>query len=107
MPALIFYLILGYFGFQYFFGDESGCDKYASKYSCSYVEEKASYNVYYWHQVHKGDPNDELYIGTVKGLSACRNLAVNYSLSINSQWNNRSYICILMKDGMSMEKHQL
>lgn len=107
MGKLILLAIIGYFGYQYLLGDESGCDKYASKFSCDYVENKASYDVYYWHSVENNNPADEKYIGSATGLNSCQNFAVNYSRSINAPWNNRSYICVLKKDGKNMEKHRL
>ena len=90
-----------------FIGEESGCEKYASKFSCSYVEKKASYDVYYWRNVHDGNPQDERYIGSVKGLSQCQDLAVSQSRVLHERWNERSYICMLVKDGKNLEKHRL
>ena len=107
MGKVILFMIVGYFAYQYFLGDESGCDKYASNFSCDYVENKASYDVYYWHNVQDGNPNDEKFIGSVIGLSACQSFAVNYANSISARWNSRSYICVLKKDGRNMEKHRL
>ncbi len=96
-----------YFLYVTFLGEESGCNKYASKYSCSYVEQKANYDVYYWFNVSDGNPEDEKFIGSTIGLSACKNLAMRYASSNNQLWNNRSYICVLKKDGRNMEKHRL
>lgn len=101
-----------FFGFFYFFystflGEESGCDKYASKYSCTYVEKKANYDVYYWFNVSSGNAEDEKFIGSVVGISACKSLAISYANRHNQQWNDRSYICVLKKDGRNMEKHRL
>ena len=107
MGKVILFLFVGYFTFQYFLGEESGCDKYTSKFSCEYVENQASYDVYYWHNVENGNSNDEKFIGSVTGLSSCQNFAVNYARSVNARWNNRSYICVLKKDGRNMEKHRL
>lgn len=107
MIRLIVFVIIGYFSYQYLFGIESGCEKYASNYSCDYVENKASYDVYYWHNVHLGDTNDEKFIGSVVSLQSCKSLAMRYANSIHERWNNRSYICILKKDGKNMEKHRL
>ena len=105
MGKIILLIILGYFSYQYLLGDKSGCDKYASKYSCGYVENKASYDVYYWHNLN--NKSSEIYIGSTIGLSACRDSAVDYINSINARWNNRAYICVLMDDGNSVEKHRL
>lgn len=107
MAKLILIVIAGYFAYQYFLGEESGCEKYSSKYSCEYVENRASYDVYHRHNVENGDGNNEKFIGSSVGLSACQNFAISYANSINASWNNRSYICILKKDGRNMEKHRL
>jgi hypothetical protein len=103
---ILFFLIVGYFSYQYFLGDESGCDKYSSKFSCDYVENKALYDVYYWHNVESGNTNDEKIIGSATGLNSCQRFAANYASSINARWNSRSYICVLKKDDMNMEKHR-
>ena len=96
-----------YFLYSTFLGEESGCDKYASKYSCSYVEKKANYDVYYWFDVSAGNAEDEKFIGSTVGLPACKSLAMSYARSHNQRWNDRSYICVLKKDGRNMEKHRL
>ncbi len=90
-----------------FIGNDSGCEKYASKFSCSYVENKASYDVYYWRNVSDGNAADERLIGSVTGLANCRNMAISHASAINERWNERSYICMLKKDGRNMEKHRL
>jgi hypothetical protein len=105
---LIILVIIGYFVYTNFFGEESGCEQYVSSYSCDYVEKKAQYEVWYWFNVGEDNPNDDRYIGTTNGLSSCRDLAVSYH-RINESfrpWNSRSYICVLMKDGKRMEKHR-
>lgn len=107
MFRIIFLLVIGYFIYQLFLGVESGCDKYASRYSCDYVENKALYDVYYWKNVSRSNPSDEIYIGSVTGLSSCEASAISFGRSIGERWNNRSYICVLKKDGRSMEKHRL
>jgi hypothetical protein len=106
MLKFVIFAVIAYFVYTNFFGIESGCEEYASRYSCDYVKSKASYDVYYWQNVRRGDPSDEKYIASVTGLSACRSSAVSYARSINEEWNNRSYICVLKKDGRSMEKHR-
>lgn len=106
IKTLVFFVII-YFVYTHWFGEESGCDKYASKYSCSYVEKKATYDVYYWHRVYDGNPDDEKYIGSVIGIRECLSLAQSYAYRIHEPWNDRSYICMLKKDGMNMEKHRL
>jgi hypothetical protein len=90
------------------FYDKAGCEEYASEYSCKYVIEKATYEVWYWLDVGENNPADEKYIGTAVGLSACRTLALAYYGQHESfrPWNDRSYICALMDDGRRMEKHR-
>lgn len=106
MLKVIIFAVIAYFVYSYFFGVESGCDEYASRYSCNYVKNEATYDVYYWRNIQRNDPSNEKYIASVTGLSACRGSAVSYARSINEEWNNRSYICVLVKDGRSMEKHR-
>jgi hypothetical protein len=103
----ILLIILAFFVWKNFFGDESGCDRYASKYSCEYVEKRATYEVYYWINVSDGDERDNKYVGTTVGLQSCRDMAIGYSRSVKDRWTERSYICALMKDGNRMEKHRL
>lgn len=105
---LIILAIIGYFVYSNFFGEESGCDRYASNYSCEYVEKKAVYEVWYWTNVEANDPKDDHFIGTAIGLSNCRDRAISYHRAKESYkpWNSRSYICVLMKDGKRMEKHR-
>jgi hypothetical protein len=97
-------LILFYY---YFIGDESGCDKYASRYSCSYVVEKADYAVFYWKYLPNDNAENEIFLGNTKGLQSCRNLAATFAAQIEESWNERAYICVLVKDGNYMEKHRL
>jgi hypothetical protein len=106
MKAIIL-IIIGYFVWTHFYGEESGCDKYASKYSCDYVEKKATYEVYYWINVSDGDEKDNKYVGSTVGLLNCRDMAVRFSNSVKDRWSDRSYVCALMKDGNRMEKHRL
>ena len=103
----IILLIIVYFVWINFFGEVSGCDKYSSKYSCDYVENKATYEVYYWINVSDGDEKDNKYIGSIVGLQNCRDMAIRYSNTIKDRWSERSYICALMKDGNRMEKHRI
>ena len=86
---------------------KNGCQSYASQFSCDFVEKDATYNVYYWKDISKEDPNDEVLIDSVKGLSNCRSAAINYSNQLGKKWNDRSYICMLVKDGKNLEKHRL
>ena len=69
-----------YFVYVTFIGNESGCKKYASKYSCSYVEKKANYDVYYWFNVSAGNAQDEKFIGSAVGIYDCKNLAEFYTI---------------------------
>jgi hypothetical protein len=106
MGKLIFFGIIAFAIFRLFVSDETGCETYASRHSCDYVLNKATYDVYYWFNVSDGDPQDEKLIGNATGLPACRDLAVNYANKHNQRWNNRSYICVLVKDGDNLEKHR-
>lgn len=106
MLKVIIFAVVAYFVYANFFSIESGCEEYASRYSCDYVKNKASYDVYYWRNLKRNDPSDEKYIASVTGLSSCRSSAVSYARSINESWNERAYICVLKKDGRSMEKHR-
>lgn len=83
------------------------CDKYASDFSCGYVVDRAEYEVFYWRNLQDDDPNDDRPIGRVVGLRACKDTAIRYSAAINEPWNERAYICILLKNGAYMEKHRL
>ena len=99
--------IVAYFIYAKYFGEESGCEKYASKYSCNYVINKASYDVYYWKYLPNEDPANEVFIGHTVGLDSCKNIAINYSVQIREPWNDRAYICILVRDSGYQEKHRL
>jgi hypothetical protein len=105
MKAIIF-IIIAFFVWSNFFGEESGCEKYSSKYACNYVEKKATYEVYYWINVSDGDEKDNKYVGSTVGLQNCRDMAIGYSNAVKDRWSERSYICALMKDGSRMEKHR-
>ncbi|WP_288987190.1 hypothetical protein [uncultured Sphingopyxis sp.] len=97
-------LLMG--GVYWAFSSGGGCDKYASKYSCSYVEKKAEYEVWYWRHLERDDGADETYIGRAKGIRMCEDNARAYAASIGEPWNYRAYICVLMDDGHRMEKHR-
>jgi hypothetical protein len=103
----IFGIACLYLVYTNFIGEESGCDKYASKFSCSYVEKKAAYDVYYWRNLSNGDDKDEKLIGSSVGLSRCRDIAISHANYIHERWNERAYICMLVKDGRNLEKHRL
>ena len=106
MFRIILALVVGYLIYENFWGEESGCKEYASRYSCDFVINKASYDVYYWKNLQDNDPNDNVLIASVIGLSACRDSAISYARSIRERWNLRAYVCVLKKDGKSMEKHR-
>lgn len=103
----IIFLVAAYFIYVNFFGEESGCEKYVSKFSCKYVIEKADYDVYYWKTLFNDNPDDEQLIASVKGLVECTNKAIEHSKLVNEKWNERAYICMLLKDGNNLEKHRL
>jgi hypothetical protein len=80
-------------------GDE--CTRY-SDFTCSEIE-KATYNAYFYF------PNDqEYYLGTVDGLSACQESAYGYAVSKNlSHSSGWSYICCMQAKGSECyEKHK-
>lgn len=83
-----------------------GCDKYASDYSCSYVENEADYEVWYWKNVENDDESDNKMIGHATGVRQCEDNARAYAASIGDDFNDRAYICVLMKDGERKEKHR-
>lgn len=83
-----------------------GCEEYASNYSCSYVVDKAEYEVWYWENLERDDGSDEKYIGRAVGLAMCENNARAHAASIDEPFNYRAYICVLMDDGERMEKHR-
>lgn len=95
-----------FLGGAYWAFSGGGCDKYASDYSCSYVEKKANYEVWYWRNLENGDDNDNLYIGEAKGIKMCEANARAFAAAIGEPWNYRAYICVLMDDGRRMEKHR-
>lgn len=103
LPLLV---TLGFVIYHLFIDDETGCDTYASKYSCKYIVEEATYDVYYWANVSNGNPDDDKLVGTVKGLPACLAHATEYNNSLKQKWNERSYVCVLKKAGLNMEKHR-
>ncbi len=85
----------------------TSCEKYASEFSCDFVTNVATYEVFYWKNLQAENPDDERVIGTVKGLIACKSMAQGFAASINEEWSDRSYICALVKDGVYAEKHRL
>lgn len=83
-----------------------GCEKYASKYPCRYVVEKATYEVWYWRDVENDDESENKFIGTAIGIRMCEQNAQAYAASLDEAFNYRAYICVLMDDGKRMEKHR-
>lgn len=106
MDRMIWLIIVGVVIYLYSGASGSGCTKYNSKYSCDFIESDAPLDVYYWIRLKKNEDSDNKFIGTVNGLKACKLIALKYSESINEEWDTRSYICVLNKDG-DIEKHRL
>jgi hypothetical protein len=103
--------------------EKGSCEKggvYSKQFNCDYVYNKATYKVYYWKDVFKDNGNDNRFVGTAIGLSKCRDTAIyahraemeyrksNWNSWSNSDdnWSERSYICMLTKDGRDLEKHR-
>lgn len=103
--CLLFVLIGGIIYWGY--GAATTCSSYASSYSCGYVKYRAHYDVYYWRHVEDDDPDDERVIASATGLEECRSKAIEHAAAIQEPWNERSYICVLMEDGVPKEKHRL
>ncbi len=88
-------------------GDLGSCDAYASQYSCTYVENEADYEVWYWRNLQSDNEEDEKLIGRARGLQMCEDNAEAFAAAIGESFNSRAYICVLMEDGRRMEKHRL
>lgn len=84
----------------------SGCEAYASEYSCGYVEDRATYEVWYWKNVEDDNEDDNLYIGEAVGLRMCEKNARAFAAAIDKPFVWRAYICVLMIDGQRVEKHR-
>lgn len=87
--------------------DGGGCSRYASKYSCYYVEKDAEYEVWYWRNLDRDNEDDNKVIGRAIGLQMCEVNARAFAAAIGETFNYRAHICVLMKDGIRMEKHRL
>lgn len=87
--------------------DIGSCSKYASEYSCNYVENDAEYEVWYWRNVSDDNENENRLIGRARGLRMCEDNARTYASLTGGQFTHRSYSCVLMKDGRRMERHRL
>jgi hypothetical protein len=88
--------------------DVGGCAEYASKHSCDYVKNKATYNVLFYFPARSSD-SKEYYVGTSKGLEQCNDQARSYAFkkgngNTNYDWG---YICCMQtKDSSCEEKHR-
>ena len=91
------------FPFLLLFLSGCGCREYASNYSCSYIKNKATYDVYFWNNINLGDGEK---IGTVTGLASCRELAQNVAFERSQMFGDRKYVCFLMEDGAKIERHR-
>lgn len=117
---------------QAFFGS-SKCEKYASRFSCDYVEKEAPYDVLLWvpkwiaealgiRGYDTGENYIEEYLGRTTGLHSVRRMAINRYRQILDManrnikgwsdskypWNERFYIGVLKgKKGENLEKHRL
>lgn len=67
-----------------------GCSKYASSYSCSYVEKRADYEIWYWRKVADDDENDNVMIGHATGIRQCEDNARAFAAAVNDSFSSRS-----------------
>jgi len=88
-------------------GVTTGCEEYASDYSCSYVVDEAEYEVWYWRNLADDNPADEVLIGRAVGLNMCQGNAQAFAAATGEPFNHWAYICVLMEDGRGKEKHRL
>src|SRR3546814_4614099 len=65
-----FWLAVAGLAAWWYFGGRD-CDKYASEFSCSYVENDAEYEVWYWRDLESDDGADNILIGKAKGIEMC------------------------------------
>lgn len=84
-----------------------GCSRYASDYSCSYVENDAEYEVWYWRDVASDNEEDNKMIGRAIGLRMCEDNARAFAAAVGERFDYRAYICVLLEDGRAVEKHRL
>jgi len=89
--------LVGFSCYYLFISDESGCRAYSSKYSCRYLIEQAHYDVFYGSDL----------IGTVKGLVACKDKAIQWTLTGQIHFEESRYLCFLVRDGVYKESHRL
>jgi len=93
-------------GFSFAFLSACGCSKYASDFSCSFVENRADYEVWYWRHVERDNESDNAMVGHATGLQQCEDNARAYAAALRESFQERGYICVLMQDGVRMEKHR-
>ena len=84
-----------------------GCSKYASDYSCSYVENEAEYEVWYWRNLETDNEADNQLIGRASGLRMCEDNARAFAAAAGEEFKYRAYFCVLREDGVRVEKHRL
>jgi len=93
--------------------EKGSCEKggvYSKQFNCDYVYNKATYDVYYWRYLNSDKSERE--VGTIVGLSACRDTAIyahrsaNEKMKQNLEWSERMYVCMLTKDSRNLEKHR-
>lgn len=97
---------------------KTGCQDYASDFSCDYIENKATYDVYYWKNLDSDADSNEVYIGQVVGLDNARNLAINYHEKLQQSlkkrhpdhvmvpWSDRMYIGMMLGPNGERQKHR-
>lgn len=71
------------------------------------MENKATYEVWYWENVEVDDGAENKLIGKAVGLPMCRGNAIAYAEAVGDDFSERSYICVLIEDGETKEKHRL
>lgn len=69
-------------------------------------KENRSYDVYYWKNLGREDPADNLFIGNVKTVVECEKMAMEYAAKIHERWYYRSYICMKIINGHAISKHR-
>jgi hypothetical protein len=114
------------------FSDTDGCEKYASKFSCDYVENKAQFDVYLWIpkwiaealKIQGYDTDQdfiEVLVDRTVGLKSVRDSAIQkyrQILDLASSklrgwddsrwpWKERGYIGMLKGPGGEREKHRM
>jgi hypothetical protein len=99
---VFFFVLLSALSGCKYLGD---CDKYYSDYSCKYLDEQASYDVYYYKNIGT-DSEQQVRLGIARtGLISCLNIAVNYAIRINEKWNGISYTCVMVGQGITWSEN--